>query len=194
MKRSCQHAPVTLSTRRFLRHLLQRCTCYALDAAATLQRHAPPPPRRALANAQDHTQDEPTGDYKELLDRVALLEERLRLTNIPRSDGRRERRKIFVRTVHGRGGRFHRQSTATEERRAVPLELREERLCAALRVLLPAPRGGSDAVASVSTAAAGLVPPGGSVRPGRCPANAELFSSGAAHRCEFRERRRSTSY
>ena len=36
----------------------------------------------ALAAAQD-PQDEPTGDYKELLDRVALLEERLRLTNIP---------------------------------------------------------------------------------------------------------------
>ena len=34
----------------------------------------------ALAAAQDA---EPTGDYKELLDRVALLEERLRLTNIP---------------------------------------------------------------------------------------------------------------
>ena len=57
----------------------------------------------ALAAAQ-HTQDEPTGDYKELLDRVALLEERLRLTNIPEvTDDENDERSLLEQFTDAAG-------------------------------------------------------------------------------------------
>ena len=55
----------------------------------------------ALAAAQDA---EPTGDYKELLDRVALLEERLRLTNIPEvTDDENDERSLLEQFTDAAG-------------------------------------------------------------------------------------------
>ena len=57
----------------------------------------------ALINAQD-SQNEPTGDYKELLDRVALLEERLRLTNIPEvTDDENDERSLLEQFTDAAG-------------------------------------------------------------------------------------------
>ena len=57
----------------------------------------------ALAAAQD-PQKEPTGDYKELLDRVALLEERLRLTNIPEvTDDENDERSLLEQFTDAAG-------------------------------------------------------------------------------------------
>ena len=57
----------------------------------------------ALAAAQD-PQKEPSGDYKELLDRVALLEERLRLTNIPEvTDDENDERSLLEQFTDAAG-------------------------------------------------------------------------------------------
>ena len=57
----------------------------------------------ALAAAQD-SQNEPSGDYKELLDRVALLEERLRLTNIPEvTDDENDERSLLEQFTDAAG-------------------------------------------------------------------------------------------
>jgi hypothetical protein len=57
----------------------------------------------AVAAAQD-ARDEPTGDYKELLDRVALLEERLRLTNIPEvTDDENDERSLLEQFTDAAG-------------------------------------------------------------------------------------------
>ena len=57
----------------------------------------------ALAAAQD-PQNEPSGDYKELLDRVALLEERLRLTNIPEvTDDENDERSLLEQFTDAAG-------------------------------------------------------------------------------------------
>ena len=56
-----------------------------------------------LTNAQD-SQNEPNGDYKELLDRVALLEERLRLTNIPEvTDDENDERSLLEQCTDAAG-------------------------------------------------------------------------------------------
>ena len=57
----------------------------------------------AVAAAQD-VREEPTGDYKELLDRVALLEERLRLTNIPEvTDDENDERSLLEQFTDAAG-------------------------------------------------------------------------------------------
>ena len=57
----------------------------------------------AVAAAQD-PQNEPSGDYKELLDRVALLEERLRLTNIPEvTDDENDERSLLEQFTDAAG-------------------------------------------------------------------------------------------
>ena len=57
----------------------------------------------ALAAAQD-SPNEPIGDYKELLDRVALLEERLRLTNIPEvTDDENDERSLLEQFTDAAG-------------------------------------------------------------------------------------------
>ena len=56
----------------------------------------------ALAAAQETS--EPSGDYKELLDRVALLEERLRLTNIPEvTDDENDERSLLEQFTDAAG-------------------------------------------------------------------------------------------
>ena len=57
----------------------------------------------AVCAAQD-SQKEPSGDYKELLDRVALLEERLRLTNIPEvTDDENDERSLLEQFTDAAG-------------------------------------------------------------------------------------------